>query len=204
LDENFFPADHTFRFDEVPLCPLQRSTACATGHLCEHSVDLKRVPPKSLPDRTFREIAFRRGSGPQGLRRPRFSFFRFTCQTARKPGGFRSPVRREADEAEASDHDRMLVPAISEELRRRAIAPVSGRRAVWTGLYGRRHPIVNHQTDASEVHGGGRDCRTQAHFPVCGAAINPPHAALGPHSSAVLCTPKSAGGVRSPSTATEP
>ena len=24
-----------------------------------------------------------RGSGPQGLRRPRFSFFRFTCQTAR-------------------------------------------------------------------------------------------------------------------------
>jgi len=28
-----------------------------------------------------------RGSGPQGLRRPRFSFFRFTCQTARQPDG---------------------------------------------------------------------------------------------------------------------
>jgi len=27
-----------------------------------------------------------RGSGPQGLRRPRFSFFRFTCQTARWSG----------------------------------------------------------------------------------------------------------------------
>ena len=87
-----------------------------------------------------------RGSGPQGLRRPRFSFFRFTCQTARKPGGFRPPVRQGADEAEASDRDRMLVPAISEELRRRAIAPVSGRRAVWRGLYGRHPSIVNHQS----------------------------------------------------------
>jgi len=28
-----------------------------------------------------------RGSGPQGLRRPRFSFFLFTCQTARDHGG---------------------------------------------------------------------------------------------------------------------
>ena len=39
-----------------------------------------------------------RGSGPQGLRRPRFSFFRFTCQTA---GALRlrfsdtSPLRKE-------------------------------------------------------------------------------------------------------------
>ena len=84
-----------------------------------------------------------RSGGPQGLRRPRFSFFRFTCQTARKPGGFHSPMGREADEAKASDHNRMPVPAISEELRRRAIAPVSGRRAVWTGLYGRPNVVVN-------------------------------------------------------------
>jgi hypothetical protein len=28
-----------------------------------------------------------RDNGPQGLRRPRFSFFRFTCQTARDRGG---------------------------------------------------------------------------------------------------------------------
>src|ERR1700753_2057623 len=28
-----------------------------------------------------------RGSGPQGLRRPRFSFFLFTCQTAGNRGG---------------------------------------------------------------------------------------------------------------------
>jgi hypothetical protein len=42
-----------------------------------------------------------RGSGPQGLRRPRFSFFRFTCQTARNlaapspaGAGERSPLIR--------------------------------------------------------------------------------------------------------------
>jgi len=33
-----------------------------------------------------------RGSGPQGLRRPRFSFFRFTCQTTRDPEGPRLPL----------------------------------------------------------------------------------------------------------------
>ncbi len=34
-------------------------------------------------------------SGPQGLRRPRFSFFRFTFQTAREPGG--SHLRKAGD-----------------------------------------------------------------------------------------------------------
>ena len=46
------------------------------------------------------------------------------------------------------------VPAISEELRRRVIAPVSGRRAVWDGLYGPGRSIVNQETVAA-----GRDCR---------------------------------------------
>jgi hypothetical protein len=41
-----------------------------------------------------------RGSGPQGLRRPRFSFFRFTCQTARRSWRSPSPIRREAAETQ--------------------------------------------------------------------------------------------------------
>jgi hypothetical protein len=44
---------------------------------------------RARPGKT--EIFSVRGSGPQGLRRPRFSFFRFTCQTARKPCGFHLP-----------------------------------------------------------------------------------------------------------------
>jgi len=38
-----------------------------------------------------------RGGGPQGLRRPRFSFFRFTCQTAREPHGPHFPANWKAD-----------------------------------------------------------------------------------------------------------
>jgi hypothetical protein len=54
--------------------------------LAHQGVDLKRRPPKSRPDRTTGpETAPAVGDGPQGLRRPRFSFFRFTCQTAEGP-----------------------------------------------------------------------------------------------------------------------
>ena len=48
-----------------------------------HSVDLKRRPPKSRPTAFPWRIASPPEGGPQGLRRPRFSFFRFTFQTAR-------------------------------------------------------------------------------------------------------------------------
>ena len=51
-----------------------------------HSVDLKRRPPKSRPTAFPWRIASPPEGGPQGLRRPRFSFFRFTCQTARDDG----------------------------------------------------------------------------------------------------------------------
>ena len=63
-------------------------------------------------------------SGPQGLRRPRFSFFRFTCQTARKPCGFHFP---DTPKSRRNSNLRLLLrrfgPHISEELRRRAITP---------------------------------------------------------------------------------
>src|SRR5262249_6896530 len=57
--------------------------------VCEiYGVDLKRVPPKSRPaalhgeESTTCVVNPRMSRGSQGLRRPRFSFFRFTCQTA--------------------------------------------------------------------------------------------------------------------------
>src|ERR1700749_339291 len=42
------------------------------------------VPFAKNPKAVKLEIFSVRGSGPQGLRRPRFSFFRFTCRTARR------------------------------------------------------------------------------------------------------------------------
>src|SRR5438445_1483897 len=75
-----------------------------------------------------------RGSGPQGLRRPRFSFFLFTCQTARNHGG---PVPGSPESIRSPKPPTKigsLVTVVSEELRRRAIAPVR-QTARRTGLY---------------------------------------------------------------------
>src|SRR5689334_23599026 len=69
--------------------------------------------------------------GPQGLRRPRFSFFRFTCQTARR--SWRPPlpgVPREPTETPSRRPKPAVCHTNGEELRRRAIAPKAGRRAV--------------------------------------------------------------------------
>jgi hypothetical protein len=60
-----------------------------------------------------------RGSGPQGLRRPRFSFFRFTCQTSRNLAA-PSPAKAEAAETRRhppwpQDHGRMLCHRMNSE-----------------------------------------------------------------------------------------
>jgi hypothetical protein len=102
LDENFFPADHVSHGDaRAP--PLTRSVTLMLAH---QGVDLKRRPPKSRPDRAAGpKQAPAVDHGPQGLRRPRFSFFRFTCQTARNPE--RSPLpsikRKEPPKSHTSD-----------------------------------------------------------------------------------------------------
>src|SRR5439155_22770461 len=75
-----------------------------------------------------------RGSGPQGLRRPRFSFFLFTCQTARNHGG---PVPGSPESIRSPKPPTKigsLVTVVSEELRRHAIAPVR-QTARRNGLY---------------------------------------------------------------------
>ena len=56
---------------------------------CSHGVTFKRVPPKSCPTEQSAKLSHCRKRGPQGLRRPRFSFFLFSCQTAR---GLRTPL----------------------------------------------------------------------------------------------------------------
>ena len=106
LDENFSRLITTF--DEVPLlfvraqaCPRPQPRSRLSPH--DKGVDLKRRPPKvssgriSVGNKLLSKPNLRPGDrGPQGLRRPRFSFFRFTCQTARDQGGPRAPVRRKA------------------------------------------------------------------------------------------------------------
>lgn len=85
---------------------------------------LKRVPPKSLQRPHPEKNCFSTRGGPQGPRRPRFSFFRFNFQTAR---GWR-PLPEQAGKcrtSDAPDNRRMLIHCSSEELRRRAIAPIA-------------------------------------------------------------------------------
>ena len=110
--------------------------------LRNQGVDLKRRPPKSRPTAFPWRIASPPESGPQGLRRPRFSFFLFTCQTARDDG---SPIlgRTEGRRSHELPTEIGSCPASkSEELRRRAIAPSRGRHAVF-GLYTLRPPQMS-------------------------------------------------------------
>jgi len=84
----------------------QRLTRSHSCRLRDKGVDLKRRPPKSRPAAPLEDTGLHRGGGPQGLRRPRFSFFRFTCQTARDQGGPALRWAREPSKPRASDHDR--------------------------------------------------------------------------------------------------
>src|SRR6266446_9933603 len=78
--------------------------------------------------------------GPQGLRRPRFSFFRFTCQTARDRDGptLRGMESTQNIAVEASGFrsgSGTRSPNIDEELRGHAVAP-RRRRAELTDYIG--------------------------------------------------------------------
>jgi hypothetical protein len=124
--------------------------------LYDKGVDLKRRPPKSRPTASPRRIAPPRKGGPQGLRRPRFSFFRFTCQTARDGG---SPIPRRTEGRRSHEPPTVIGSGLaskSEELRRRAIAPSRGRCAV-SALYSPRVGSVStHMAEKSHF----RDCST--------------------------------------------
>ena len=119
----------------------QRLTRSHSCRLHDRGVDLKRRPPKSRPAAPHRRHVSDRGRGSQGLRRPRFSFFRFTCQTARDQAKPHSPTKRRAVEVKSRRNSWLPIaigaesPNISEELRRHAVAP-RRRRAELTGYIG--------------------------------------------------------------------
>ena len=139
-----------------------------------------------------------RGSGPQGLRRPRFSFFRFTCQTSRSLAT-PSPVTSEPPKPAHPTWPRagrMIHRMNSEGLRGRVIAPRRRRvQRPYIG-FGSRHcqPPASQNTYFEST--------TPVRRPLCAAhqpagpdlsqtPANPavksdPYAALRPHSSAVL------------------
>ena len=78
------------------------------------------------------------GSGPQGLRRPRFSFFRFTFQTAREPGGSHPRSAGDMNSRRSSlASDELIgswVTVSSEVLRQARHHAEAVRRAEW-GVY---------------------------------------------------------------------
>ena len=98
---------------------------------------LENVDRRSISGRNLS-----RGSGPQGPRRPRFSFFRFTFQTARDSGESLSSVGRRAVEALSfRPRPEAFHRNISEVLRGRAFARSGG--APIPGLYVPGSDLVN-------------------------------------------------------------
>ena len=72
---------HHIHIDEVQHVVASRDCSRKTTSVVPRNV-YRRCLVRPLFSRR-RQAFSDRGSGPQGLRRPRFSFFRFTCQTAR-------------------------------------------------------------------------------------------------------------------------
>jgi hypothetical protein len=111
--------------DMGPTCVVPTPSAHGNG------VDLKRVPPKSRPAATAPGPIL--GSIPRWkrpARTPPSTFLFLPIHLSNSPGPLRIPsprTSRRAAEATAPDiTSRRLVTVISEELRRRAIAPSSG------------------------------------------------------------------------------
>src|SRR6516165_4719121 len=109
----------------------QRLTRSHSCRLHDRGVDLKRRPPKSRPAAPRWTYVSHREDGPQGLRRPRFSFFRFTCQTAQdRPGPLslkesrRSPRFRDHRKLVHRISVRSFAGAPSRRSRQRAVRAV--------------------------------------------------------------------------------
>ena len=176
--------------------------------LAHQGVDLKRRPPKSRPDRAAEpKQASVFGDGPQGLRRPRFSFFRFTCQTARNQGGPTLRRTGEPSKPAASDWDRKPGHRLSVRIRRHAVAP-RRRRAELTQYIGFRPPQCQHPeglgngSEPASVRGLRGPAATAVFASNIGGlerVERPAGAVLGPHSSAPLVD--AVGGVTSGGTA---
>jgi hypothetical protein len=103
----------------------------------------ENVYRRSLFRPPFCEL-LRARNGPQGPRRPRFSFFRFTCQTTRTRESVRTEVPTPYGDAGEPSKPALrprsggwFTEVIDEELRGRVISPKGGGAPCW-GVY-RRH-----------------------------------------------------------------
>jgi hypothetical protein len=173
---------HSFSTRIEPACDSHRAQALPRN---DKGVDLKRRPPKSRPAASpSKACALDRERGAQGLRRPRFSFFRFTCQTAWDQAVPPSGANRRAVEARGLRlSSGAYSPNISEELRRRAVAP--RRRRAEFAVY--RDPNCQMSTPRQRQNRPSQCNRATAIFlNDIGGLAGVPHAVLRPHSSAPL------------------
>jgi hypothetical protein len=130
---------------------------------------------------SLRKRILARESGPQGLRRPRFSFFLFTCQTARGPGGPRPPAKRRAVEA---SRFRPRSDAFSLSSVRSFEGAPSHREAdgaPYRTIYSRRRPAMStphaRNTKASAAPSGPQVPAADRHLdgPTCNGKRSTPH-----------------------------
>jgi hypothetical protein len=151
-----------------------------SAHVRKHSVDLKRRPPKSLPT-----VSLAEGLLPQprtrSARTPPSTFLFLPIQFSNSPGPVKVPYPnpsefQKASKPPAADLGRKLCHRIiSEELRRRAIAPsggaptrriCAGRVFLSTARFGnfrpmrdfhRRRPTGNHAPSQPTRHQRSRE-----------------------------------------------
>jgi len=124
-------------FDEVP--PYRSKRFTSQRSWCFLIQNVYRRSLSSGPDlRKLKVFALR---DPQGLRRPRFSFFIFTCQTAR--GRSPSPyIKGGPPPPHPTANDNRCVPAVLALIKMRSLTGAQNRvgqgpmqrRAQWGGL----------------------------------------------------------------------
>jgi hypothetical protein len=170
--------------------PKSRPAACIEAST--EGLPLKESPSANPPQQ----------NGPQGLRRPRFSFFRFTCQTARNRDGSHSTGK---PESRRSFMLPMRIGSLGHRISVRCFAGATSRRkrtARRIGLYslaaGRLStlkaatrsgfPLAAERRRIADrrIPGAYLSPRRRAANRRRKRAPGPGHAALRPHSSAVL------------------
>ena len=137
--------------DELPAIHIAGDLTSMKRSWCNLIQNVYRRSLSSGPDLRKRKVFVRRD--PQGLRRPRFSFFIFTCQTAR--GQNPSPMKGDLSASHSTANDNRWRPAVDSLILVRSITGTESclgqgpkqRRAQWSGYKpprsGLSTPVVN-------------------------------------------------------------
>ena len=165
----------------------QRLTRSHSCRLHDRGVDLKRRPPKSRPAAPFSKTGLRSGKRRAGTPPSTFLFLPIHLSNSPGPGRSRPPVNRRAVEVRGlRSGSEAWSPSISEELRRRAVAP--RRRRAEFGVY--RGPNCQMSTPRQRQNPPSRCNPATAMFlsDIGGLAglERPLRAVLRPHSSVPL------------------